>query len=397
MTAPQAGAPAARISFIDVAKGLGILLVFYGHLIECFYKCGLEGAVEQMRWIYCFHMPLFFFLSGLVYKERALPAETFLKRQTLTRLVPAWAFNFLSMVILTFVVFLAGPDRPTTAFATVLKTKAVRFGWETLCGRPFFNVLMWFLICLFVVELIQFALRKRLRRTPWLLVSMVVFGGLTFVFSRYRTFLADFWGSLPFDAGLLKIDFWQFSSAVAAIVFYQAGILLRRQNGLAVASRPLVLVLAGAVGLLITLLTFNLNDARPVVFVAHGGYGNAGWFFLSAFAGIAFVVGLAGLLSFSRVLKKLGQITLGLMCLDGILHGMVNLPLARRVAPLIPEHSILLLTLSSAALTLLSVLVCLPVIWLLERYAPILLGRIAGRSAIGASATPVPEAIPPQR
>jgi len=47
-----------RLSFIDAAKGIGILLVVLGH------SPGLPlfGVVL----IYSFHMPLFFFISGFV-------------------------------------------------------------------------------------------------------------------------------------------------------------------------------------------------------------------------------------------------------------------------------------------------------------------------------------------
>ena len=46
-----------RIEWIDTAKGIGLILVILGHLHIPF----------MTTWIYLFHMPLFFFLSGLVY------------------------------------------------------------------------------------------------------------------------------------------------------------------------------------------------------------------------------------------------------------------------------------------------------------------------------------------
>lgn len=52
----------------DIAKGVGILLVVYGHVARGIEKAGLPidphvfAAVDA--WIYAFHMPLFFFVSG---------------------------------------------------------------------------------------------------------------------------------------------------------------------------------------------------------------------------------------------------------------------------------------------------------------------------------------------
>ena len=48
-----------RIEYIDVTKGLGILLIIWGH-------CGSWGIISHAMYIInLFHIPLFFFLSGL--------------------------------------------------------------------------------------------------------------------------------------------------------------------------------------------------------------------------------------------------------------------------------------------------------------------------------------------
>lgn len=54
-----------RIEYIDIAKGIGIILVVAGHL--------LDKESELCKFIYSFHMPLFFVLSGLLLKENRAP------------------------------------------------------------------------------------------------------------------------------------------------------------------------------------------------------------------------------------------------------------------------------------------------------------------------------------
>lgn len=49
-----------RIGYIDIAKGIGILLVYIGH-------CDLDYKSNLFLWIYSFHMPLFFFISGSLF------------------------------------------------------------------------------------------------------------------------------------------------------------------------------------------------------------------------------------------------------------------------------------------------------------------------------------------
>ena len=53
---------------IDVLKGFGILLVILGHCMPDFPINILEDkfSAELQRFIYTFHMPMFFFCSGFV-------------------------------------------------------------------------------------------------------------------------------------------------------------------------------------------------------------------------------------------------------------------------------------------------------------------------------------------
>jgi fucose 4-O-acetylase-like acetyltransferase len=67
-----------RINWIDYAKGLGIVLVVMGHALrgELAAAQGNDLFLAQQidAWIYAFHMPLFFFLSGLF--ARSLRTKT---------------------------------------------------------------------------------------------------------------------------------------------------------------------------------------------------------------------------------------------------------------------------------------------------------------------------------
>lgn len=60
---------ADRWNWVDSAKGLGIILVVYGHVARGLFNAGIYTDVQSFtlidNFIYSFHMPLFFFLSGL--------------------------------------------------------------------------------------------------------------------------------------------------------------------------------------------------------------------------------------------------------------------------------------------------------------------------------------------
>lgn len=62
-----------RLQYIDIAKGLGILLVVFGH-----NEIVLNEKGELFNIIYSFHLPLFFFLAGLFFKVNGKITELML-------------------------------------------------------------------------------------------------------------------------------------------------------------------------------------------------------------------------------------------------------------------------------------------------------------------------------
>lgn len=62
-----------RTEWVDYAKAIGIILVVYGHVARGLFKAGIEMPENLYRLadsiVYSFHMPLFFFLSGLFFYQ----------------------------------------------------------------------------------------------------------------------------------------------------------------------------------------------------------------------------------------------------------------------------------------------------------------------------------------
>ena len=86
-----------RIEYIDIAKGIGMILVVVGHSISAKSFLGI--------WICSFHMPLFFFISGLCFNDKKHPAFLpFLKKRIQMLLLPCFyfslAYSFLSTILL---------------------------------------------------------------------------------------------------------------------------------------------------------------------------------------------------------------------------------------------------------------------------------------------------------
>ena len=82
-----------RISYIDTAKGIGILLVVIGH--------SGYPSTNLVTWISSFHMPLFFLLSGILFAHTGAATKktkTFLKRKLCSILIPYAFFSIASIL-----------------------------------------------------------------------------------------------------------------------------------------------------------------------------------------------------------------------------------------------------------------------------------------------------------
>lgn len=98
----------ARLYAMDTAKGIGIAFVVFGHAWRGAYDAGLLTDSDLFRWvdavIYAWHMPLFFFLSGIFFLEllkRRAPFA-FLKDRGLRLLWPMaiWTWIFFGAKLL---------------------------------------------------------------------------------------------------------------------------------------------------------------------------------------------------------------------------------------------------------------------------------------------------------
>lgn len=75
-----------RLDYLDVAKGIAILLVIMGHTFTVWKV--------RINWIFTFHMPLFFILSGYFFKEGR---KTNYLKLFKAFILPYWGLNLLKL------------------------------------------------------------------------------------------------------------------------------------------------------------------------------------------------------------------------------------------------------------------------------------------------------------
>lgn len=164
MATPSQG---ARDAWVDLAKGIGILLVVYGHVARGLFnaRIPMDKVTYQVvdAAIYSFHMPLFFFLSGLFFLDS-------LRKRGPGRLV----LNKLDTIVYPYLLWsiLQG------GVEVVLSrwTNGHVGWWEVLSlWQP--RAHFWFLYALFGICLlgtVAYAARSAARALPWLVGGAAV-------------------------------------------------------------------------------------------------------------------------------------------------------------------------------------------------------------------------------
>lgn len=350
----------ARIDWLDTARAYGIFLVFYGHIVDRIFKASdlplLESlAFSHFRFIYSFHMVLFFIISGFFSKETHPDFLTFIKEKLKSRLLPA---IFFEVIILPFYILFDGDI-------------IVKFSksWMFLAtGFPIFNILVWFIICLFMVELIHFFISRFLKNNLHYLISIVVF----FTFGWHLTARFDLFPNDP------RADFWFICEAIFVYSFYQMGSLLGKtkfvENRMAFLPKIILFILC----FMSLLLTFDLNNGPwrsfdiPAVLINLLQHGNPFFFIFTAIAGSFFIFFLAQLTPSINSISFIGRNTLILMGLNGFFFHFFNWKIAQVIA--FPNET-LPIFLYSFFFSILSLLICTPFIMLLNKYLPQFVGK----------------------
>jgi fucose 4-O-acetylase-like acetyltransferase len=95
----------SRRTDIDMARGLAILLVVFGHLVARADPAGVEWYEPLRRAVYAFHMPFFLYLSGLT---AVLSGAALAPASALPRLAAARAWRLLLPFLLLGGLIVAG-------------------------------------------------------------------------------------------------------------------------------------------------------------------------------------------------------------------------------------------------------------------------------------------------
>ena len=276
-----------RISYIDTAKGIGILLVLIGH--------SEYPSTNLITWISSFHMPLFFILSGILFAHTGAAAKktkSFLKKKFCSILIPYLAFSILSILASAILDYESFPAYLWTALLQTISFYGIS--------------VLWFLPALFFCEVIFFFIKKYTSpKTMVLTIGSILFLSILGNEGYHRHFIV----TEAYSSLLLSYLFVVLIRTGIAITFLALGFYLYRAlSGQRLSTGNYLLLSAGFL-LLNLFLGFNNGgvDLNQIVFHNYMLY------YLAAFCGTMFVLCLCNALPALPPLTYMGKNSLIIM------------------------------------------------------------------------------------
>ena len=324
-----------RIYWIDNLKAFAIFLVVFGHY---------EIMPAAKTYVYSFHMPLFFFLSGLFFDARKYRTyHIFIKKRILKIIVSYLIFACLQLIF--------------NLIKNMIDHNQINLG--SFISQEVINILIfknyWFIWALLVTEMIYWQIKKHISQNSVLLLLVAISSVVGYLLNTVLSFILNF--------PLL----WAFKLTFSTIVFYAIGNIFK-DNILAIDWREF---LNRYTTLIILVLSANFI-AYGFFFSSHQSISvtnpqNYFFFYLLAFSGIFNSIVFIQLLCKNNLLSFIGRNTLIIY----VLHS--NPGVVKRLLAIIGyQLDLTNMTIALAALcSILMILLIAPIAYFFEKYLPL--------------------------
>ena len=283
-----------RLHYIDVAKGILILLVVYGHLYAWTTKLNPDAAdyvLQSLNFFISFYMPAFFVITGFCSNFKK-PFPVFFLSSFKAILLPGLFFSLFDAII---------------NFNLNLQ-HFYRIGKEFLVygGR------YWFLSALFVARLVYWFLCNHLSINKTIICSI-----LLFVASFILTQFYDYY------------EFWYFIHALLLTPYLCLGQILRYKNNTYFISAAIIYIITLFITVILSrmgIFQIKYIDAGFVMLVPavvqsfiNINYSMFISLVLLSVSGSIMIIGLAKKIEKNMILEYMGQNSLIIYCVHGII------------------------------------------------------------------------------
>ena len=355
----------SRLTALDSLRGFGILLVVLGHTSQT------SGLVS---WIFSFHMPLFFIISGMLFHERQF-LDSF-KRKAVRLLVPYVFFGTVTLAYWALIERrLRGDDGSVpNALANIVLAHAGVDNYPQ-------NAVLWFLPCLFVTEMLFLGFFLLVNKAGSVETRIVMGGGWRNRIAVMALALVSFlsiivmW-SLDLSVEQFRLP-WALDILPFSMLFYCIGYLLSEfilPHVQQVSQTQTLAHIAFAVVSVAGLYLLWLFDGWTKLEVNLNGASTNNPFWMLCAAMLGFVSSLMLCIAIDcRALRFLGRTSLTIMCVHEPVKRMMIFIMAKIVG--VSTGALRANFVYALLVTAITVLICIVAHLILDKIAPALVGN----------------------
>ena len=269
-----------RIEWIDVARALSMFIILYAHIYD---------SSTISKFVHLFHVPIFFFLSGIVWKEKKQSLKESFKNAFLTLLVPYFFCSCISIILFIFLGKMVSAKADSLSLFQCVEGMIYS---NSRTGLMSWNRPLWFIPCLFSVKMLWELISRLSRKESLRSLCVAIIFSVGVVISIFFQNII-----LPFE---LEISF-------VMLGFYYLGIKLNPYCIIFSKLKIYIFIILFFVSLALCIIIFKYNTH---ISVQYNTYGFFPLFILGAIVGITMIVSLSGIISKIKVLQFVGQNTL---------------------------------------------------------------------------------------
>ncbi len=279
-----------RIDWIDAAKGIGIILVVFSHLTT-------NGDPNRI-FMFSFHMPLFFFLSGFVFNNNHSFKTFFLKRLRALYLpyILFLIFDCLSGLAINIL-------KNGFSFSKIGEIISLFFqhliGYDLNLSEYLLNAPIWFMCALFFVEIYFYFLVKLPKIVP--AACAVLFMPLSAIEIIKLPFCLNYFFAVSV---FLILGYLSKNALITLFEDYALRFRPRERN-----------IILFAVGLIFAVAVYFLSSVNGMVSMQSLSLKNRFFYYTCAILGIVSVLLFARLLQKVRILCFYGKNSIVILCL----------------------------------------------------------------------------------
>lgn len=188
-----------RLHWVDIARAFFIIAIVFGHIVE-------SGIVY--KWVFSFHVPAFFFISGYCFKFDENWGK-YIGKKIKSIVIPYVVFSILSIVFFAALAYIV-PSVGELLNCNLIENLKIMVYGNSKPDVMKYNMPLWFLTCFFCVTLLAYGSEIITRSyTKNFRYITIVIGILTGAFmSRHETI------AWP----------WHLETAFSMLVWYLLGI-----------------------------------------------------------------------------------------------------------------------------------------------------------------------------